>query len=143
MTRDEFFDRVYEHSNGCWVWLGFLKPDGYGRIRENRKWIYVHRYSYELHRGPIPTGMVIDHLCFYPACVNPDHLRVTDPVSNSRRQRSAFKTTCKNGHPFDEKNTIIRRANGRRDCRKCGAQATKRYEQRRRASESAQIGAAP
>ena len=32
---------------------------------------------FEKHKGPIADGLLLDHLCQIPLCVNPDHL---DPV---------------------------------------------------------------
>lgn len=37
----------------------------------------AHRYAYELLVGPV-AGVILDHRCHNPACVNPEHLRVTD-----------------------------------------------------------------
>jgi hypothetical protein len=39
----------------------------------------AHRVAYVLAKGAIPEGLVLDHLCRTPACVNPDHL---EPVTN-------------------------------------------------------------
>jgi hypothetical protein len=72
-------------ENGCWQWVGCTSADGYGSIyvkelyRSSQHMIPAHRHVYELHRGPIPGGLDLDHLCRNRGCVNPDHL---EPVTN-------------------------------------------------------------
>lgn len=53
-------------------------PQGYGRYNSAA----AHRLSYELHKGSIPTGLFVRHLCHNPRCVNPDHLEVGDQKQN-------------------------------------------------------------
>src|SRR6185369_15980191 len=60
-------------DSGCWLWQRALAA-GYGSVRINGKTCGAHRMMYERHKGPIGAGLVLDHLCHNPACVNPDHL---------------------------------------------------------------------
>lgn len=60
--------------DGCWLWTGMLKENGYGIVTLSKKRYYAHRISWELHCGPIPEKMCVLHKCDHPACVRPDHL---------------------------------------------------------------------
>jgi hypothetical protein len=111
----------------CWLWTGWLDRAGYGLVMDDCKKRAAHRVAYELHRGEIPEGLTIDHLCRVPRCVNPDHLEAVTMGENVRRAGPATKTHCKNGHPFNEANTYLRvnRSNGgKRQCRECSRLAS-------------------
>jgi hypothetical protein len=73
-----------EPETGCWLWDRALHK-GYGRIRAYGKVVYAHRFFYEKHVGPIPDGLVLDHLCRNRACVNPGHLQPVSRMENNRR----------------------------------------------------------
>lgn len=108
----------------CWPYLGAKSRKGYGGF--TLSWghsIPAHRYAYELIRGPIPEGLVLDHLCRNPSCCNPWHLDpVPDRINILRGEglaaQEARQTHCKRGHPFDEANTKLTRR-GSRGCRAC------------------------
>ncbi|RSK29880.1 HNH endonuclease signature motif containing protein [Hymenobacter metallilatus] len=68
-----FWDSVKKEDR-CWVWQRGLNRTGYGQFCVFGSNIYAHRFSYSLHFGPIPDGMVICHKCDNPSCVRPEHL---------------------------------------------------------------------
>lgn len=79
-------------DNGCWVWQGVASAGGYAQLRINGGVEYVHRWSYRQHKGEIPAGMEVDHLCRNRLCMNPDHLEAVMPVTNVRRSRATKLT---------------------------------------------------
>lgn len=81
-----------EKTDSCWNWLAH-KNNGYGRFMERidggyRPWA-AHRYAYTALRGPIPDGMVIDHMCHNRSCVNPLHLQVVTSKQNTENRAGA------------------------------------------------------
>ncbi len=107
-------------STGCWEWTGALDPSGYGAFKDKGKKINAHRWSYEHHRGTIPEGLQLDHLCRVRKCVNPDHLEpVTGKVNTRRGLAGKLRAThCIHGHPYTWENTYWRKQ-GDRECRTC------------------------
>jgi hypothetical protein len=119
-----FWDRV-DKTETCWLWKGKKIKGGYGQLTRAGRFVYAHRYAYEMAHGPIPEGRQVDHLCRNRLCVNPAHLEVVSQQENIRRghagkatgARSRARTHCGKGHPFDERNT--RWYKGERCCREC------------------------
>jgi len=108
-------------DEGCWNWNGWLTLDGYGQCRAPRgSKQMAHRVAYEMFVGPIPVGLVIDHLCRNRSCVNPAHLEAVTQRENLARgiNANAVKTHCKRGHEYSKGNTYTY-PDGRRDCRTC------------------------
>ena len=100
---DRFNARVDRSDpSGCWIWTGG-GANGYGRLNlgARGKKVYAHRWAYEHYVGPIPDGLLVDHICRNTACVNPAHLRLADrslnaqnvsgpPSSNKSGERGVF-----------------------------------------------------
>ena len=128
---ERFRDRFIQGTPGeCWLWLGRASNMGYGYISEggsngsSGRNLLAHRVAYEFFIGPIPGGLVLDHLCSTPLCVNPAHLDPVTQQENTRRtverglHRNTRKTHCKRGHEFTPENTRVR-PGGTRECRAC------------------------
>lgn len=134
-VEDKFAAKVVRRSDGCWDWTGHHDSDGYGRfdIRiSTQKTIGAHRFAYLWMKGPIPDGLVLDHLCRNVGCVNPDHVEPVTSAENQRRGLNvALKTHCKQGHEYTPENTIIRWT-GRRWCLACRKIADRKQYQRRK-----------
>lgn len=122
----------------CWLWIGKTASDGYGRFSitqagNQRLETVAHRFGYQIHRGPIPEGLVLDHLCRVRNCVNPWHLEPVTIGENVMRGETLpasyrGRTHCKNGHAYTPTNTrIIQQRNGNptRQCRACDREKTR------------------
>lgn len=68
----------------CWPWLA-ARANGYGKFYVDGRMVRAHRFAYELLVGPIPEGLVLDHLCAVTFCVNPAHLEPVTQRENARR----------------------------------------------------------
>lgn len=126
-TPDQWLARLREGSkraaSGCQEWTGAKYSNGYGKVTAQGRVVLVHRLSYELNVGPIPEGLVIDHLCRNRACIEPSHLEAVPQRTNLLRGEgpsavNAQKTQCPKGHAYDAINTRVS-PSGKRVCRLC------------------------
>lgn len=122
-VEERFWAKVDKHGprwsrhGYCWVWTGVLSS-GYGSFRGQNQTVRTHLFAYEQLVGPVPKGLVLDHLCRNRACVRPSHLEPVTHAVNIRRGGNAMKTHCKRGHPLIGSN-LRRDSKGRRQCRAC------------------------
>jgi len=79
----------------CIRWHGPVNAGGYGVVPGFTPTRLAHRMAWELKHGPIPEGMVIDHVwargCRHRDCINVDHLELVTRKINSERSRSSHK----------------------------------------------------
>jgi hypothetical protein len=140
-----FWSRV-TFTEGCWTWP--RNPEStarYGSFCVGGQILRAHRVAYMVTVGPIPDGLVLDHLCRNTFCVRPDHLEAVTQGENVRRgnvgDNSRNKTHCPQGHEFSEENTM--RTTGRhpqRRCRTCDRDRSREYQRRKAAERRAQLG---
>ena len=134
--RARFWAKV-DTGGSCWNWTAGVDGRGYGAFKLNGRQLGAHVVAYRRLVGPIPEGLVLDHLCRNPRCVNPDHLEPVTQRENVVRGEApaatnARKTHCKRGHEFTPENTIDHPRG--RNCRECG----RLMKERRRAKARAE-----
>ena len=126
-----------DDQDSCWEWTGSQDKLGYGRVYYNGKGDRAYRVFYEMIVGPIPEGLVIDHLCRNPPCVNPDHLEPVTTRENLSRgdptRYNRIKTECPSGHPYDKENTYNRPDGRGRQCKICMRTHTANWRRRQSA----------
>lgn len=110
-------------GNGCWQWVGSIHHSGYGQWFGSS----AHRHVYEMHKGQVPAGLELDHLCRNRACVNPGHLEPVTHKVNAHRGRSGPKSYCKYGHSMADAYIC---KNGRA-CRQCSLAKYALFRRRR------------
>lgn len=101
----ELVERFHEkwtlnESNGCWEWTGATGGKGYGFLKRpgERRQVYAHRLSYEIHCGQIPEGQQVCHTCDNMKCVKPTHLFLGTQKDNLQDMKS------KDRHLYGERN---------------------------------------
>lgn len=119
-------------DGACLRWTGSHNHKGYGQISVAGAGRSVHRVAYELHVGPIPPGLEIDHVrargCRFRDCIEPSHLEPVTHIENIRR--TPKRTHCPKGHELTPANVVMT-SQGRR-CRTCKRAEHMTYMARRR-----------
>jgi hypothetical protein len=97
--------------SNCYVSIYRGAANGYA----HRKGYLVHRAAYTAVHGPIPDGMVVDHMCFTRRCVNVEHLRILSHFHNAQRRHGADFPfgQCRMGHDDSMRKTYTFKRGGR------------------------------
>lgn len=131
---DRFMEKFHVVEPGCWEWHGAKDQNGYGCFgvgRRSEGVVRAHRWAYQHWVGTIPDGLVLDHLCRNPSCVNPDHLEAVTEQENILRgvgvsARNVLVTHCPWGHEYTTENTYVYPGKGSRLCRTCARERQRR-----------------
>lgn len=93
-----FWENVTK-TDGCWLWCGYVHPDGYGITAGGFR---AHRFSFELAFGSLPDSLFVCHTCDNRRCVNPAHLflgthqdNIADMVAKDRHVKGGRRLNTK------------------------------------------------
>ena len=78
------------HPKGCWEWIAYRYPTGYGHFTREGKSGYSHRVALEMTLGrPLDPGEWALHKCDNTACVrvDPEHVYLGSAADNARDRR--------------------------------------------------------
>ena len=83
--KEKLLEKREISENGCWEWVGFKDPKGYGRITFRNRPLAVHRASFEIFRELIRGDGFVHHTCGNRHCFNPEHLELVDRKEHYHR----------------------------------------------------------
>lgn len=113
---ERFWSKVKKRDDGVWEWTG-SRQHGYGIFHIGGDNVKAHRYSWELHYGPIPEGLVVCHINDLRHDVNPENLflgtqrdNMMDAIQKGRhptsklslKEAEEIREKAQNGKDYDE-----------------------------------------
>jgi hypothetical protein len=146
-------NRYILEPEGCWLWIEFLNPAGYGQLTIEGKSYGIHRLSLYVYTDfDLSSELIACHkvFCKRKNCFNPEHLYAGTHSNNAidiiliGDNKNAKKTHCPKGHEYTPQNTQIRhrynRTNPTRECRICCRQNLRNSRMKGKRGELLQQG---
>jgi hypothetical protein len=95
-----------DETFGCHLGTGRKDKDGYCYHGNSR----AHIVAWERVNGPVPDGLVLDHLCARRHCIALSHLEAVTQSENLKRRSWKHKTSrksCPKGHDWKVNMVIV------------------------------------
>ena len=124
-ARRLLLDGSVRTEDGCLVFAGYGNRRGVHQKTAGRAW--AHILAYVVWVGPRDPALIVAHVCDRKDCVEPTHLTQLPHAENMARLAAAHRPNCRAGHPreIDARTGRLRTA-----CRRCNAEAQKRWRRR-------------
>lgn len=124
------------------LFTGAMSRGGYGKLDIFGRPRFAHRVALVLHLGDPLVGLVTDHLCRRPPCIEVAHLEAVTHAVNMQRGYGGSvtaaiqlaRTECREGHPLSGENLMYKRIPGRNPVRYCRT-CDNAYQRRKRAEK--------
>lgn len=105
LIRKRFLAKLNK-TESCWLWTGAItKNTGYGHFNTHDRDFTDHRFSWMMHRGDIPKGLLVLHHCDVRPCANPEHLYLGTHQDNSNDKRLRGREAHRRGEDNNAKLT--------------------------------------
>lgn len=102
ILEERFWSKVdVRGDDECWVWKAGSVRGGYGGFRTAQKGVgsktTAHKFSYELVKGKVPSGLMVCHTCDNVKCCNPNHLYVGTQKDNMKDRTERGRASSRKG----------------------------------------------